>query len=197
LSNDLKTDKYDPNDLGFLLSPNEVTTTGRVSYNIYQPTGIALNQQYSFSASQSYLYKPFEYERTEFIATAALTFHNFWTLHLEGGSFPFWTNDFFELQTPRSNLETPRQKLRRAPYHYLFINGTTDNRKRLYINWGIGGAEGQLPDNPFYKVSVEARYRFSDRLTITAAYYRQHDHGQFGYAFIREADGSPVLARRQ
>ena len=38
LSNDLKTDKYDPNDLGFLLSPNEFTTTGKVSYNIYQPT---------------------------------------------------------------------------------------------------------------------------------------------------------------
>ncbi|MBL7699406.1 MAG: carbohydrate binding family 9 domain-containing protein [Chitinophagaceae bacterium] len=198
ISNDLKTDKYDPNDLGFLLSPNEVNTIGNVSYNIYQPTQTFLNQQYSFTVGQSYLYKPFEYQRTEIIAIANWTFHNFWTLNLEAGSYPSWSNDFFELQTPASNLETPRQKLRRAPYHYLFMRGTTDNRRRLFITWNLGGAEGQLPDNPFYKVAFEARYRFSDRLTLTASYFRQHDHGQFGYSFIRDnLTQAPILARRQ
>ena len=198
LSNDLKTDKYDPNDLGFLLSPNEINTTGKVSYNIYQPTGLFLNQEYSFSASQSYLYKPFEYQRTELTGTSAWTFHNFWTLNLEAGSFPTWSNDFFELQTPVSNLVTPRQKLRRAPYHYIFFNGTTDNRKRLFVTWIVGGAEGQLPDNPFYKLSFETRYRFSDRFTVTALYQRQHDHGQFGYSFSRdESTDAPILARRE
>jgi hypothetical protein len=197
LSNDLKTDKYDPNDLGFLLSPNEINTTGKVSYNIYQPTAMFLNQEYSFSASQSYLYKPFEYQRTELIGTGAWTFHNFWTFNLEAGSFPTWSNDFFELQTPVSNLEIPRQKLRRAPYHYVFLNGTTDNRKRLFVTWILGGAEGELPDNPFYKMSLETRYRFSDRFTVTALYQRQHDHGQFGYSFSRDENtNAPILARR-
>jgi hypothetical protein len=198
ISNDLKTDKYDPNDLGFLLAPNEVATTGKVSYNIYQPNGTFLNQQYGFSASQSYLYKPFEYQNTELIATAAWTFYNFWTLNAEAGSYPTWSNDFFELQTPSSNLVTPRQKLRRAPYHYVLFNGTTDNRKRLFITWKLGGAEGPLPDNPFYQVSLETRYKFSDRFTLTATYFRQHDHGQFGYSFTRDPDtNEPILARRQ
>jgi hypothetical protein len=198
LSNDLKTDKYDPNDLGFLLSPNEVNTTGKISYNIYRPNGTFLNQQYGFSASQSYLYKPFEYQKTELIATAAWTFHNFWTLKIEAGSYPTWSNDFFELQTPSSNLATPRQKLRRAPYHYVLLNGMTDNRKRLLLTWKLGGAEGPLPDNPFYQGSLEARYRFSDRFTMTATYFRQHDHGQFGYSFVRDPDTqAPILARRQ
>ena len=102
------------------------------------------------------------------------------------------------MQTPSDQLLTPRKKLRRAPYYYLFLNGTTDNRKRLLVTWTLGGAEGPLPDNPFYKASVEARYRFSDRFTLTAAYYRQHDHGQFGYSFMRESGtGEPILARRQ
>ena len=132
------------------------------------------------------------------MATSSWTFHNFWTLNAEAGSYPSWSNDFFELQTPASNLETPRQKLRRAPYHYLFLDGTTDNRKRLYLTWTIGAAEGELPDNPFYKVSMEARYRFSDRFTMTLSYFRQHDHGQFGYSFERdEVTGAPILARRQ
>lgn len=198
ISNDLKTDKYDPNDLGFLLSPNEVSTTGNFSYNIYQPTPVFLNQQYSFSVTQSFLYKPFEYQRTEVIGIANWTFHNFWTLNLEAGSYPSWSNDFFELQTPSNNLMTPRQKLRRPPYHYLFMRGTTDNRKRLFLTWNLGGAEGQLADNPFYKAALEARYRFSDRFTLTASYFRQHDHGQFGYSFVRDENtNAPILARRQ
>lgn len=196
ISNDLKTARYDPNDLGFLLSPNEFTTTGTISYNIYEANRWFLNQQYTLTGTQSYLFDPFEFQRLEMSASALLTFKNFWTIGAETGTFPRWWNDFFELQTPLNIYETPRQKLRRAPYYFLFINGTTDNRKRLYFDWQVGAAEGRLPDNPFYQVSVESRYRFSDRLTLTLAYYRRHDHGQFGYSFIRD-DNKPLLARRQ
>lgn len=198
ISNDLKTDKYDPNDLGFLLSPNELNNTAKISYNIYQPNDWFLNQRYSVSASQSYLFKPFEYQKTEFIAISSLTFKNFWTFGAEAGGYPAWQNDFFELQTPSNILQTPRQKLRRAPYAYLFLNGTTDARKRLYLSWAIGGAEGPLPDNPFYKYSLEARYRFNERFTLMASYFHQHDHGQFGYSFVRDdMTNAPILARRQ
>lgn len=198
ISNDLKTDKYDPNDLGFLLAPNEFITTAKISYNIYQPNKWFLNQVYSLSVAQSYLFKPFEYQRTELIGTSNWTFKNFWTLDLEAGAYPSWQNDFFDLQTPINKFETPRQKLRRAPYYYFFASGTTDTRKQLYLSWNIGGAEGPLPDNPFYKYSLEARYRFSERFTMTASYFHQHDHGQFGYSFVRDdVTGAPILARRQ
>ncbi|MBA4166249.1 MAG: hypothetical protein H0X41_01650, partial [Chitinophagaceae bacterium] len=198
VSNDIKSAKYDPNDLGFLLSPNEVVTKGKVSYNIYQPNKWLLNQQYSVTAFQSYLYKPLAYEKTEEIGTSNWTFRNFWVLQFEAGGFTSWQNDFFELQTPSSIYATPRLKLRRSPYYYLFASGNTDTRKRWYFDWSMGGSEGPLPDDPFYKVSLEARYRFSDRLTITASVLRQHDHGQFGYSFTRDsATRAPVLARRQ
>lgn len=197
ISNDLKTAKYDPNDLGFLLSPNEFKTIGKASYNIYQPSRTFLNQQYSLSVTQTYLFKPFEYQRTELTAISSWMFKNFWTLGFEVGTFPTWSNDFFELQTPVNNLSTPRKKLKRAPTYFAFISGTTDNRKRLYLNWRLGGAEGPLPNDPFYFISAETRFRFSDRLTLTAAYHRQYDNGQFGYSFIREPNGDPILARRK
>ncbi len=198
LSNDLKTAQYDPNDLGFLLSPNEFTTVANASYNIYQPTKSLLNQVYSFSISQSYLYKPFEYQRTELMAVSSWTFRNFWTLELQAGAFPSWQNDFFELQTPANKNETPRQKLRRPSYYYLFAKGSTDARKKMYFSWNLGGAEGPLPDNPFYKFSLEARYRFSERFTMTASYFQQEDKGQFGYSFTRDdLTDQPILARRR
>lgn len=198
ISNDLKTAKYDPNDLGFLLSPNELNNTARVSYNIYDANRTFLNQQYSLSVSQSYLFQPFDYQKTEIIATSLWTFRNFWTLSFEGGTLPFWSNDYFEMQTPESKIITPRQKLRRAPYYYFFANGTTDTRKRLYASWSLGAAEGPLPDDPFYKVSLETRYRFSDRLTLTLSFYRREDRGQYGYSFLRDPDThKPILARRR
>ncbi len=197
-SNDLKTAQYDPNDLGFLLSPNEFSNRAQLSYNIYQANHLFLNQQYAFVFTRSYLFRPFEYQRTELTAYSSWAFRNFWTLSAEAGTLPTWSNDFFELQTPYNIFSTPRQKLKRPPYYFLFLDGTTDNRKRLFLTWSIGGAEGRLPDNPFYKVSLETRFRFSDRFTMSAAYYRQHDQGQFGYSFVREATtGAPLLARRQ
>lgn len=196
VSNDIKSAKYDPNDLGFLLAPNEVITKANVSYNIYQPNKWVLNQQYSLSIAQYYLYKPFEYEKTELIATSNWTFKNFWILRLEGGGYPSWYNDFFELQTPLSKFVTPRQKLRRSPYYYLFASGNTDTRKNLYFKWTLGGSEGPLRNDPFYNLSLETRYKFSDRFTMTVSYQRQHDHGQFGYSFNRDGN-APILARRQ
>ncbi len=111
---------------------------------------------------------------------------------------PFWFNDFFELQTPASKLVTPRQKLKRSPYYYLFANGTTDTRKQLYFFLDNRRGRRAHPNDPFYKISLETRYRFSDRFTLTASYFRQHDNGQFGYSFMRdESTDAPILARRQ
>lgn len=198
VSNDLKTEQYDPNDLGFQLSPNGIENKLLVSYNIYQPSGWFLNQQYSFSTVQSYLYKPFEYQKTEFIGTSNWVFRNLWNVQIEAGSSPFWFNDFFELQTPKSIFDIPRKKLKRSPYFYFFPSGSTDSRKRFFVNWSAGFAEGPLRDDPFYKVIIETRYRFSDRLTLTASYSRQYDKGQFGYSFLRDPlTEEPILARRQ
>jgi hypothetical protein len=196
--NELETDQYDLNDLGFLLAPNEFTNTGSVSYNIYQPSRRFLNQRYSVSVQQSYLYKPFTYQKTEFSATSFWLFKNFWDIEFSAFIAPYWYNDFFELQTPADLLQTPRQTLKRSPYYSFFVSGSSDSRKRLFVNWEAGGAEGPLPNDPYYRVELGARYRFSDRLSMNISYQRQYDNGQYGYAFLRDGmTDAPLLARRK
>jgi hypothetical protein len=79
----------------------------------------------------------------------------------------------------------------------LFIDGNTDNRKPLIVNWIIGGAEGPLPNDPYYALQLAIRYRFSDRFTLEMSYRRQYDNGQYGYAFTRDVmTAAPILARR-
>jgi hypothetical protein len=194
VNNNIESDNYDPNDLGYLNSPNEVTTEAEVSYHLYQATRHFINQRYGFNVSQSYLYKPFGYNKTEFTPSAFWLFTNFWDLSIDIPVQPFWFNDYFELQTAG-------RKLKRSPYYSIFVNGSSDSRKKLYVFWEFGFAEGPLRNDPYNKISLGARYRFSDRLTMDLSFERQHDHGQWGLAnngsrFIFD-NGEPVLMRRQ
>ena len=193
--NNTVSDNYNPNDMGFLLYPNETTTEGELSYNLYRPVKHILSQRYAFTVLQSYLYKPFSYQRTEFTPGAYWVFSNFWDMGLAVPIQPFWYNDYYELQTPG-------RRLKRSPYYSAFVTGSTDSRRKLFINWRLGFAEGPLPKDPYNIVLLGVRYRFSDKFTLEASYRRQHDHGQWGLAnngkeFIFDNTGDPVLARRQ
>jgi hypothetical protein len=195
--NEIRSAQYDPNDLGYLRSPNIISNTGTVSYNIYQASRSFLNQSYQVSVSQDYLYKPFSYQKTTLQASAVWLLKNFWNITVSADVAPYWYNDFFEMQTPSSLFATPRQPLKRAPYYSMFINGNTDSRKPLIITWLVGGAEGPLPNDPYYALQVGFRYRFSDRFMIDVNYKRQYDNGQWGYSFVRDAvTQAPILARR-
>jgi len=198
LSNDLVTDKYDHNDLGFLLSPNEFTNKAEVSYNIFQATKHFLNQRYSISLMQSYLFKQFEYQKTTITATSFWVFKNFWDLTLHTEIQPRWYNDFFELRTPEDILETPKAVLKRASNFFFNVNGSSDSRKKLYVLWSLGFAQSPLPNDPYTSYELGARYRFSNRLSIEGSFRRQHDNGQYGYAFLRDpSTDAPILARRK
>lgn len=194
--NQLETKNYDPNDLGFLYSPNEFTTLGEVSYNIFQANKYFLNQKYAFNIEQSYLYKPFGYQKTEFKPSAFVIFKNFWDIYVEIPIAPFWYNDYFELQTPG-------QKLKKSPYYSIFVNGSSDSRKKLFVNWEFGFAEGPLPTDPFYTYNIGMRYRFNDKLSLNISMRRQYDNGQWGLAYngrnflFDPLNGKPVLARRK
>ncbi len=195
VDNNILSDRYNPNDLGYLQVANQINTTGEISYNIFQATDKLLNQRYAFTAQQSYLYKPFGYQATEFKPSAFWVFNNFWDLSISVPIQPFWYNDYFELQTPG-------KMLKRSPYYSAFVSGSSDSRKKFFVNWNLGFAEGPLPDDPYNQVTIGTRFRFSDRLTIEASVRRRHDHGQWGLAndgknFIFDNAGDPVLARRR
>lgn len=195
VNNLLQSENYNPNDLGYLQVPNQLSTTGEISYNIFEPSGSLLNQRYALTALQSYLYRPFGYQATEFKPSLFWVFNNFWDISFSVPIQPFWYNDYFELQTPG-------RMLKRAPYYSAFFNGSTDSRRKLFVNWSAGFAEGPLPNDPYNALTLGTRFRFSDRLTIEASITRRHDHGQWGLtnngkSFLFDNTGEPVLARRK
>jgi hypothetical protein len=171
----IESDKYDPNDLGFLFNNNSIEHFTEISLNYNNPTKKYLNHRYIIATRNEYLYKPFNWSTIEIEATAFFLFKNFWDVNFVVNTQPLDFNDFFESRTPGL-------KLNRFPYLFVGIGGSTDSRKKLFFGGFIGGAESRVKDDPFLKLDLNARYRFSDRFQMNATFNREYDKGQWGFS---------------
>lgn len=187
--NVVESDRYDANDLGFLLAPNEVTTTARLSYNQFTPTKKFLSYNYSLTLTPTYLYKPFAYSNFMIQARAFWFFKNFWDLSINFNWQPDWQRDYFDLRTSG-------RMIRKTPYWYTSASGSSDSRKRYFIRFNLGFAESPIPNDPFIVTTIGQRYRFNEHFSLDLELRRDIDNGQFGYAY-RASNGEPVAGRRK
>ncbi|HQW93111.1 MAG TPA: DUF5916 domain-containing protein [Ferruginibacter sp.] len=187
----VESDQYDPNDLGFIQNNNSFEYSGNISYIMIKPTRHFLNHNYKLSFTNVYLYKPFLWSSLQLNASAFFLFKNFWDISISFQTSPAWNRDYFF----HSNVYTGYY-LRRTPYYYLGINGSSDSRKKLYVSWKIGGAESPLPNDPYWTGNLGLRYRFSDKFLLSTSMDIVQDRGNWGWAFKLNSDGSPVIARR-
>lgn len=185
----IETPNFDPNDLGFLLSANEVLYSGGISYNEFAPKSNFLSYTYSFNVVYEYLFKPYKFSELEMNASGMWVFKNFWDIRLFGGGQPVWQTDFFELQTKGYQVRKPW-------FYFLGMNGSTDSRKKLFANYEFLFADGAFANSQYFKNQVGIRYRFSNKFTADISVERQHDKLQVGWAFLRETNGAPIVAYR-
>jgi len=193
----IESDKYDPNDLGFIQNNNSLEYSGSIGYIINKPTRHFLIHNYKLSFTNTYLYKPFEWSALQLNASAFFLFRNFWDVTASFQGSPTWDKDYFV----HSNVYTG-YFLRRSPYYYFEISGSSDSRKKLYISWKLGGGESPLPNDPYWEANLGLRYRFSDKFQLSSSMDIVQDKGNWGAAkrpdgsLIINPDGSPVISRR-
>ena len=182
------SDRYDPNDLGYLAVNNSFDFGGSVGYFKTSPTRHFLIHQYTVNFDNTYLYRPFVWTSLTIDAKAFFLFKNFWDITGEFKTQPLWYKDYFE---PR----TPGKLLQRAPYYYVGFDGSTDSRKKLFFKFLLGGAHSTFPGNRFWTSQAFFRYRFNDRLQLTAEMDIQQEQGNIGYSF-RDINSNPVISAR-
>ena len=187
----VEDNKYDPNDMGYLTNNNSVEYSGNIGYYALKPTKKFINQIYSVTLHNSHLYYPFKWAVFEMKASAFVLFKNFWDITAVFQSSPVWTNDYFV-----NTAVYTGHFLKRSPYYYLGINGSTDSRKKLFFSYELGGAESPLPADPFWTSYFGLRYRFTDKFQLSTSMAVQQDRGNWGWAFMNNPDGSPVISRR-
>ncbi len=189
ISGVVKSANYDPNDLGYLSSPNGVTYEVWGSYNQLTPTRNFITYTYSLDTKLVNLYEPYAYSRYNITGIGSWVFKNFWDITLSTQLSPIDVHDYFELRTPGRYLNYPLNM-------YADIAGGTDNRKRLYITYGGTFARSPEYDNDYYGLHFGFRYRFSNKFNFDLQTDSHFESNQLGYAFQREPNGDPIAGFR-
>ncbi len=157
-----ESNNYNPNDLGFLFSPNERLYSGEVKYAQYKPRNPKL-QQYSITTNIAYerLFKPDVYVDHYTTINAFILRKTRFAYGFNGRLEPFTTYNYFE---PRS---ADFSRFLAFPVNYL-IGGfvSSDYRKAvaydIRYNYRYFDADGR--NN--YSFSVGPRIRISDQFSF-------------------------------
>ena len=160
LSNNLKTDTYDPNDMGYLQHNNSIENELEFEYNIYDPFGIFIEMQNSLYIEYSSLYKPLKYTDFGFGQHTFTTFRNYLSLSVENYYRPIEEHDYYEPRVDGWYYALP-------PIWAISGFLSPDYRKRFIAD--VGG-EYYLTNQDHqrgYTLTVSPRLRISDKLFIT------------------------------
>ncbi len=189
LINNIESEKYDPNDLGILAAPNEFLSRAQIAFRQFTPNKYFNVRNYTLTVDHVNLYKPFKFQELRVNLNLFHLFKNFWDLNIESSGNPIWYYDYFELRTPG-------RRLRKAPWRFTGLFGSSDSRKKLHWRYGLGFAESPIPKDPFFLVNMGFRYRFNDKFSLDWDVRRDHDKGNFGWIGF-DNTGNPLIGRRQ
>lgn len=155
----VESDDYNPNDLGYLQAPNEVSHFGFLRYSILKPKGIVNLMNNTLNVTHQSLYKPFEFTsfRTNF--NHYTQFKNFWGAGFNLGYVPVQGYDYFEPRTQGRYFIQP------TSYNYNFFV-ESDNRKALAGNAYAGRWYRKAWDQSFNWWGYYVRYRANNKLSF-------------------------------
>ncbi|MFH1322179.1 MAG: DUF5916 domain-containing protein [Bacteroidota bacterium] len=174
ISQSVLSDKYDPNDLGYLQRNNEFDNNLSIKYNIYKPFWKMLTSYNSISFIHSSLYCPRKFTGFTIVANSWTTFRNYLTVGLEPIANPVESYDYFEARVPGRVFIKPGE---------YKIGGwiSPDYRKRLAIDidWGYWWANKY--DQESYWYGLSPRLRVSDKIMIIYNFENDVSNNNIGY----------------
>jgi hypothetical protein len=150
---------FNPNDLGFLRAPNEISHELGLSYQRNEPIGIFNRYSSWFGISHTQLQNPREFEELQLEVGVDGTFRNFWNLGMEVSASPVDRWDHFEARTGTRVFIKP-------PSHRVSTWLGTDDRKQFRLNMNAGVWQRPAWNQIDNWLGLRPRFRFSDRFSV-------------------------------
>lgn len=182
------SDRFNPNDLGYLARNNLTYYALNQSYNIYKPFWIANNGSVNFNISYNKIFNPDVFYSFNMNGSENLTLKNFLSLGSYWESRPVSTNDYFEPRTPGRYYVYPA---------YLNIGGyiSSDYRKKFALDLEYYRTDWATPGRDADYYNVSPRYRFSDKFSMVYAATFEVDRKNVGY--VNNINDSIYLGTRK
>ncbi len=187
LQNVIRSDRYNPTDMGYLSTANQVITMGELAYKQLTPTRNFLSYSYALRSDYSTLYKPNKFYNVSVTGEGSWIFKNFWDVTLTLGASPD-QHDYYVLGNSFTSYA------RRPAWGYAELAGSTDSRKKLFVSYDmLLGSFFDVPDKDYHLAEVSARYRFGDKLSVELS-YRHEAETDYIVSAGRDNTGAPVIS---
>ncbi len=183
----LETETYDPNDMGFNIINNRFGNTVSIQYNIYQPFWKVLNWNNKLQVSYNTLYTGFKYTMLEINARSNTTTRKHLSMGANTKIRPFASHDYYEARVPGWMYISPA-------YGYLSGWISSDYTNIFAIDAGLSGYIAPEIKSSGYGLSIEPRYRISDRIMLLYHLFYDKILNDVGYVDrTQDQAGNPVI----
>jgi len=169
-------DKYNPNDLGFLYSNNEITNGLSLSYHQFNENKRFVRSNISTSINHQTLFTDQKFVNLNLETSAFMTLKNYTTIFMRASFNPYEKNDFYEARTGDLTHPLKRSKSIR-------IGGwiSTDYRKKLAIDIGGGGRSNPLYEGYEYNWRISPRWRINDNISLKYVLSIRNTYNDIGF----------------
>jgi hypothetical protein len=161
------SDTYDPNDLGYLESNNEFNNGAYFSYDIYDPFWRILDMHNQVSLEYSRLYSPGEFTNLDISYENRNQFKNHLTVGMEAELSPLEQRDYFEPRNEGWFVKLP-------PSYSISTFYSPDYNKTFVLDIFPGIYWASQYNQLGYNLQLGPRYKINDHLflVLTALYSR-------------------------
>ena len=172
----IEDDTYNPNDLGFLYSNNEITNGLVLSYHQFNENKRFIDFTTSLKAEHQSLFTEQKFVDLEVEIETKATLKNYTTIFLSTSLNPYEKNDFYEART--NDLLHP---LKRSKSINARTWISTDYREPLAIDFGLGGALNPLYKGSIFHWRVSPRFRINDKISLKYVLSMKHKFNDIGF----------------
>lgn len=187
LGNNIESKSYNPNDMGYLQSPNELTSWAEVEYNIFKPFWKLLNVEASLMYYHQNLYDPRKFNSSAVEFNVKSTTRNNYTFSVGGEIQTQNVNDYYISRKVGQKVIIPKSNM-------IKLFGSPDYRKPFVIDHGLNlWFDGKLQQKGIV-FNISPRIRFSDKLFIVL---RSNLHFYFNdYGYVDTLAGDIYMGQR-
>ncbi len=196
LSSMFRDDKYNPNDMGFLMRNNRIENELSLSYNQFKPSKRFISSSFSLNTSYKTLFTNREYTNIDFGWHGSLLLKNYLMLGIYGYANPFEKVDYYEARTinygMNADVENPFRKSQGFGGRAFL---SSDYRKVFAVDFGIGGDLYPLFDGYSFGWRISPQYRLNDKIFFKYVLSVKDRYNDAGYATTDSLD-NPIFAIR-
>lgn len=182
LWNNIESKDYNPNDMGYLQRPNELSYGSEVSYHVFKPFWKILNLNSSLGFYHQSLYDPRRYQSSyiEFNLRAA-TIKRYFTSNLNIVVYPRDAYDYDVTNQSGRKIILPKRA-------FIGWFGSPDYRKTLAIDHSINFWSADRLGQKGLSYSISPRIRFNNKLFVVYSFTQEFEYNAFARVAPDSAD---------